>query len=326
MNVLVVGGAGYVGGAVTDLLAAPNYVDGVNFAGATKHQFLVYDSLLYEDSYRKPVPFVRGDIRDRERLLPYLQWADAVIWLAALVGDAACALDSAAAVEVNQESVRWLAEVFPRRIIFLSTCSVYGAADSELDESSPTSPLSVYATTKLAAEQALAAFHPNFIAFRLGTLFGLSDNFSRVRFDLVVNALTLRAQTTGQITVFGGEQYRPLLHVRDAAGAVVRALDQSATGIYNLHRSNRQIADLADQVAGEFSSVVVDRTSQHFEDNRNYRVNSDKARMELEFRPQASVPFGVREIKALLEERRISNPDSPRYRNHEHLAGKGVAR
>lgn len=315
MKVLVVGGAGYVGGAVTDLLQQ-----------SRQHMVSVYDSLVYEESYMKPVSFFHGDIRDRERLLPHLQWADAVIWLAALVGDAACALDPAAAIEVNQESVRWLAEVFPRRIIFLSTCSVYGVADSELDESSPTSPLSVYAATKLAAEQALAAVHSNFIAFRLGTLFGLSDHFSRVRFDLVVNALTLRAQTTGQITVFGGEQYRPLLHVRDAARAIVQALGQSQRDVYNLSCANRTISAIADKIAVHFPGLDVQRTPQHFEDHRNYRVSSAKAIRELDLYPFHTIDDGVEEIRRLLDEHRLSDPASSRYRNHEHLAGKGVVR
>ena len=187
MKVLIVGGAGYVGGAVTDILST------------LEHEFLVYDSLVYEESFRKPVPFCRGDVRDHEKLLPLLQWADAVIWLAAVVGDAACALDPANAVEVNQEAVAWLADNFHGRIIFLSTCSVYGAADSILNESSSTNPLSVYATTKLAAEACLLPpSYENALIFRLGTLFGLSDTYSRVRFDLVLNTLTQRAHRDGR--------------------------------------------------------------------------------------------------------------------------------
>ena len=89
MKVLIVGGAGYIGGAVTDILAQPRYTYGIDIAGATEHQFRVYDSLLYEESYRKPVPFVRGDIRDHAKLIPQLEWADVVIWLAAVVGHAA---------------------------------------------------------------------------------------------------------------------------------------------------------------------------------------------------------------------------------------------
>jgi len=317
MKVLIVGGAGYVGGAVTDILTQPRYVGDFNFAVATKHQIQVYDSLLYEESYRKPVPFVRGDIRDHARLLPLLQWADAVIWLAAVVGDAACALDPVATGEVNQASVAWLAAHFFGRIIFMSTCSVYGAANSELDESSSTNPLSVYASTKLAAESYLDS--SNAIIFRLGTLFGLSDQFSRVRFDLVVNTLTYHAHQTGRLTVFGGEQFRPLLHVRDAAAAAVRALDQTATGVYNLSRSNRQISDLADQVAMEFDSVDVVRTPQKFEDSRNYRVSAEKAMRDLGFSPSHSTTTGICEIKRLLDERRLADPSLPRYWNDRHL-------
>ena len=306
MKVLIVGGAGYVGGAVTDLLQQ-----------SKQHMVSVYDSLLYEDSYFKPISFYRGDIRDHDRLLPLLRWADAVIWLAAVVGDAACALDPASAVEVNQEAVKWLDDNFRGRIIFLSTCSVYGAAAEELTETSPTNPLSVYASTKLAAESHL--HHANAIIFRLGTLFGLSDHFSRVRFDLVVNTLTQRAQQTGKITVFGGEQYRPLLHVRDAAQAVVSALKQTETGVYNLRRSNMRITELADDIAGQFPGLEVIRTPQHFEDNRNYRVSSEKARYELGFSPYFSVAEGIHEVRALLESGRLADPSSPRYWNDRHL-------
>jgi nucleoside-diphosphate-sugar epimerase len=244
-----------------------------------------------------------------------------VIWLAAVVGDAACALDPAVVTAVNQESVRWLAENFNGRIIFMSTCSVYGAADAELDESSPTNPLSVYAVTKLAAESHLAS-HPNAIIFRLGTLFGLGDTYSRVRFDLVVNTLTLRAQQTGKITVFGGEQYRPLLHVRDAAAAIVRALDQSQTGVYNLAQINMPIFLLADWVAIEFPGLVVERTPQQFEDNRNYRVSSERARGELGFCPNHSIAHGIRVIRNLLDSGRLVDPSLPRHWNARHLEGR----
>lgn len=318
MNILVVGGAGYVGGAVTDLLLAYH-----------EHKFLVYDSLLYEDSYRKPVPFVRGDIRDRARLLPLLADADAVIWLAALVGDAACAMDPVLSHEVNEEAVAWLVEVFPRRIVFLSTCSVYGAAEGgdDLTEDSPTHPLSVYAQTKLAAERALVDRHSNFLAFRLGTLYGLSDVYSRVRFDLVVNTLTLRAHLDHRISVFGGDQYRPLLHVCDAARAVVDAVSQPQTGIYNLSRSNRRIADLADQVAFEFPGLVIERTPALFEDRRNYRVSADAARRDLGFDPHTIVPEGIREVRDLLRSGRLADPLAARYWNDRHLAvGVGGSR
>jgi nucleoside-diphosphate-sugar epimerase len=306
MKILVVGGAGYVGGAVTDLLMK------------TDHELKVYDALLYEESYRKPVELVYGDVRDRERLLPHLLWADAVIWLAALVGDGACALNPEVTQEINQEAVAWLAENFDDRIIFMSTCSVYGAQDGELTETSPLNPLSVYAATKLDAEQFL--LEKNAIIFRLGTLFGVGDLFSRIRMDLVVNTLTTRAYCHGKIKVFGGEQFRPLLHVRDAAQAVVDNLTTSHRGVFNLHRQNVRIIDLAYQVRNHFPDLVIETTPMHFQDARNYRASSDKARATLGFRPGFSIDDGIEEIKDLLMTHRLKDIENPRYTNQTFLS------
>ncbi len=306
MKVLVVGGAGYVGGAVTDLLLKTN------------HDFRVYDALLYEESYRKPVDFVYGDVRDTERLKPHLRWADAVIWLAALVGDGACALSPDISIAINQESVRWLAENYDGRIVFLSTCSVYGAQDAVLDENAPTNPLSVYAVTKLAAEGFLQG--KNAIIFRLGTLFGVGDLHSRIRLDLVVNTLTVRAYRHGKVTVFGGDQFRPLLHVRDAAQAVVDAIVHSHTGVFNLHRQNVRIIDLAYQIRNHFPDLVIEQTPMEFQDARNYRVSSDKAYQVLGFRAESSIDDGIEEIKELLESHRLKDFDSPRYTNQTFLS------
>ena len=143
MNILVVDGAGYIGGAITDMLKTTN------------HRVRVYDSLLYEESYRKLVEFIYGDIRDYECLRTQLDWADAVIWLAALVGDGACAINPQLSMEINQNTVKWLCENYDGRIIFTSTCSLYGAQDGILTEKSATKPLSVYANTKLSAEEYL---------------------------------------------------------------------------------------------------------------------------------------------------------------------------
>ena len=97
-NVLIVGGAGYVGGAITDLIQQSNF------------NVRVFDALLYEDSFRKQVDFVYGDVRDHEKLLPHLKWADAVVWLAAIVGDGACQLNPELTRSINQDSVAWLAD------------------------------------------------------------------------------------------------------------------------------------------------------------------------------------------------------------------------
>lgn len=310
MKVLVVGGAGYIGGALTDLLQHAS------------HEVKVYDALLYEEEYRKPISFIYGDIRDRDTLLPHLRWADVVVWMAAIVGDGACALNPGVAVEINQHSVEWLAGHFDGRILFLSTCSVYGAQDAELDESSRTNPLSVYAATKLAAEKYLAK--KNALTFRLGTLFGVGDMFSRIRLDLALNTLVVKACTLGRITVFGGDQFRPLLHVKDAAQAIVENLESNHSGIFNLHRQNVRIIDLAFQIRNHFPDLQVERTEMTFQDTRNYRVRSEKARHELGFNPTYSIDDGIEEIKALLEMRRIKDISNVRYTNDGYLAKFGT--
>jgi len=130
-NVLVVGGAGYIGGTLTDQLIAAGY------------NTRVYDNLLFEERYLKPVDFICGDVRDQAKLAPHMKWADTVVWLVGLVGDGACGLYPDLTEELNVESVKWLAANFDRRIIFMSTCSVYGAQDGLLTEASPFNPRTV---------------------------------------------------------------------------------------------------------------------------------------------------------------------------------------
>lgn len=304
-NVLIVGGAGYVGGAITDLILESNY------------NVRVYDALIYEDSFRKPVDFVYGDVRDHEKLSRQLEWADAVVWLAAIVGDGACQLNPELTREVNQDSVCWLADNYNGRIVFMSTCSVYGAQDKELDENSPTNPLSLYAETKLEAEKCLK--HKNAIIFRLGTLFGVGDLYSRVRLDLVVNILTVKAYTEGVIKVFGGDQFRPLLHVKDVARAVVMNLATEHKGVYNLQRQNVRIMDLAYQVRNHFPDIEIIHTDMPFQDTRNYRVSSSKARDTFIYDSIHSIDEGIGELKYLVETQRIKDLSSIRYSNVAYL-------
>jgi len=304
-NILIAGGAGYVGGAVTDLLAGGD------------HRVRVFDNILYEDSYRKPVEFVYGDIRDTAALEPQLDWADVVVWLAAIVGDGACQLDPDTTLAVNQQSVEWLAANYDGRIVFMSTCSVYGAQDTELDEDSSKNPLSLYASTKLQAESYLA--DKNAVIFRLGTLFGVGDLYSRIRMDLVVNFLTVRAHSVGKINVFGGDQFRPLLHVKDVARGIEKVLFDSNTGVYNLHRQNVRIIDLSYQIRNHFPDLEIERTDRPFQDTRNYRVRSDRAVRDWSFDSVFSIDDGIEEIKALVEQDRIKDLDHARYSNQRYL-------
>lgn len=298
MKCLIAGGAGYVGGALTDILKG------------SEHDIRVYDNLTFEDHYTKDVPFVFGDVRDYQKLQEHLNWADCVIWLAALVGDGACQIDPEHTKEVNQDAVKFLSENFDGRIIFPSTCSVYGAQDGLLTEESPTNPLSLYAATKLQAESYLA--NKNAVIFRLGTLFGVGDNHSRIRLDLVVNTLTMKACTEGKLTVFGGEQWRPLLHVQDAAQAMYDAMTEDDTGLYNLSTENMKISDLAEKVRDRVPCEI-QYQDMTFEDARNYKVAS-------KWDTYLTVGGGIDEIAKLFEEGRIKEPTNPRYNNYGYLS------
>ena len=309
MKVLAIGAAGYVGGAVVDALLERG------------HEVRVLDLLLFEDCFLKPVWFKRLDIRNRPALAPHLDWADCVIWLAAIVGDGACALDPQMAVEINQQAVAWLSGVYEGRIIFPSTCSVYGAQDALLTESSPTGPLSIYAQTKLEAEGYLK--HKNALILRLGTLFGVGDTYSRIRTDLVVNTMTIRACTDNRIQVRGGAQWRPLLYVKDAARLMAEQVAGTAAGIYNLAATNVQIADLAAMVADHFHKLEILWEAMPATDERNYRVSTTKAQNALGFKPNVfSIHNGIEELAAIVRAGRLPDPWHPRFSNERHLSAK----
>jgi len=310
VNILVVGGAGYVGGGIVDKLKQT-------------HTVTVYDSLIYEESYRKDVNFVYGDIRNHDKLLPLLKENDAVIWLAALVGDGACSINPELTFEINSESVKFLANNFDKRIIFLSTCSVYGAQEGLLDESSSINPLSEYASSKVQAEEYLS--DSNAIIFRLGTLFGISDEFSRIRLDLVVNILVTKALTEGKLTVFGGEQWRPLLHVVDVANAIAHTIESDITGIFNLHYKNFKIVDIAKAIIEKVPSASIETTPMKFQDARNYQVSSEKLYKESGFKASTNLAKGIEEVYDLISNNRIKNVQHNRYSNQNFLEEYGIS-
>ena len=310
MDILVVGGAGYVGGSIVDLLSKKNNVT-------------VYDSLIYENSFRKDVDFIFGDIRDYKKLNPILNNYDSVIWLAALVGDGACAINPTLTHEINAETVNNLTKNFNGKIVFLSTCSVYGAQDGILNEDSSVNPLSEYASSKLIAEKYLE--DSDAIIFRLGTLFGIGDQFSRIRLDLVVNILTTKALQDKKMSVFGGDQWRPLLHVKDVANAIDKTLETDVNGIFNLHHKNYKIIELAEKVKEKIPDVVIETTPLPFQDTRNYQVSSEKLKVATGFEALIEVDQGINEVYDLISANRIKDINNPRYSNQSFLQTFGVS-
>jgi nucleoside-diphosphate-sugar epimerase len=307
MRVLVVGGAGYVGGALVDELLKLG------------HHVCVYDKLLYENRYLKQVDFIYGDVRELPKLKTIAKDFDAVIWLAALVGDPLCALNPKITREINQEIPQDFAESFAGKFVFMSTCSIYGAQDGLLNEESPKNPLSLYAETKLASENEILAQNPNALVLRLGTLFGISDSHARLRADLVLNLLVMRAVYAKEVTVFGGEQFRPLLHVRDVGLAIIAGIDADASGAFNLHCDNVTIVELAKKIVGKFPEVKLTITEQSFQDSRNYAVSSDKARASFGFNPIYSVDFGITEVGNSLKVGRFPRILDPSFSNADMM-------
>ena len=310
MNILVVGGAGYVGGGIVDKLQQ-------------KHQVTVYDSLIYENEFRKNVNFIYGDIRDYSKLNKILKQYDAVVWLAALVGDGACSINPTLTYEINSDSVKNLVANFKGKIIFFSTCSVYGAQEGVLNEESEVNPLSEYAKSKLVAEEILT--NSDAIVFRLGTLFGIGDEFSRIRLDLVVNVLVTKALIDNKMSVFGGEQWRPLLHVKDVANAVDHTIESSLKGVYNLHYKNFKISEIADLIKERISNVEIVTTPLPFQDARNYQVSSEKLKLASNFVAEVSLEKGIEEVFNLISSGRIKDINNPRYSNQNFLKTFGVS-
>lgn len=308
-RVLIIGGAGYIGGYLTDLLVRE------------KCDVTVYDVLAYEERFLKKVPFIYGDIRDREKLRKILPQYDIIVILAAVVGDGACAADPFLTQAINEDCVKWLVDHFSGKIVFTSTCSVYGINNDLIDESATPNPLSVYAETKLAAEQYVMKYAAErALVFRLGTLYGLGDRFSRIRLDLVVNILAKQAALGEELTVFGGDQWRPLIHVKDVGRAILYGLSYDITGLYNLSTGNFRIHEIADEIQKILPSTKIKKVDMLFEDQRNYRVSTacwEEAAPE--WSPKFSLQKGIREIIQLIQNDRIKNPGSPVYSNEAYI-------
>jgi nucleoside-diphosphate-sugar epimerase len=317
-RVLVLGGAGYLGSALVPILLNRGY------------KVRVLDRLLFGP---EPLNAVRhnpnfelmvGDVRDIETVVAAVRDCDAVIDLAAIVGDPACAINQQLSLEVNRAATRMLIDICKgygiSRLVFASTCSVYGASDYLVDELTPPAPISIYAETKFASEQLLKeAASPNFqpVILRLGTLFGLSP---RPRFDLVVNLLAARAASIGKITIFNGEQWRPFLHVYDAARAFVMALEADPNlvsgEIFNVgeYAMNLRLSEVSDKISSAIPSLEVEQIENG--DKRNYRASFDKIHTRLGFRCERTIESGILEISNAILTRQISDFTASEFNNH----------
>jgi nucleoside-diphosphate-sugar epimerase len=309
-KVLVVGVSGYIGGLTCDYLIR----DGFNVT--------VYDNLLYENRFLKEIPFIYGDIRDTEKLYEVSKDYDVIVLMSALVGDPACSVDQELTEKINYKAIKDFCEVVSpnKHLIFMSTCSVYGAQDGLLNEESSTNPLSSYASTKLAAEKYI--LEKGGTIFRLGTVFGLGDTYSRLRMDLVVNVLTMKAVKEGEITINGGEQWRPIIAVKDIAEYVTEACKEEYEGIFVLAKENVVIRELGERVGKLIPNTKVNYTEISFQDARNYKVDNSKSLNTFKYKPQVTVEDEVSRMLLMFKENRVQNPEDKVYHNGAYLKNK----
>ncbi len=299
MKIVVTGAAGYIGAtAVARLLAAGHEVHGLDclrFGGAA----------LLGSYLTGRFTLTRGDIRDRRAVAQVLPGADAVVHLAGIVGDPACAAEPELAEQVNLDAVSTVRELARdagvARFVFASTCSVYGHCDEPASESSPLRPLSLYARSKADAEARLLTPGTDGMTvtvLRFATVYGLAP---RMRFDLVVNAFVAQALTTDRIQVFTPAAWRPLVHVADVADAITAVVQAPAAQVsgevFNVGSAdNWQLADVARQVASACGPGVEIDITPAAGDQRDYRICTGKLTAATGWTATRTLAGGIAEL------------------------------
>jgi nucleoside-diphosphate-sugar epimerase len=299
----------------------------------------VLDNLTYGDHGiadlygRDRFEFVEGDMRSIETVTEAIQGMDAVVHLGALVGDPASAIEPRRTLEINYHAITMAASICKyhqvNRFLFASTCSVYGDSESPdelLTEESALNPVSLYAGTKLESEEAVLDMEDeNFspTVFRMATIYGLSP---RMRFDLVVNLLSAKAHTEDTVPIFGGDQYRPNVHVTDAARAYIACLeapiDRVSGEVYNVgsNEQNYRIMEVGEIVASCFPDAEIDHQPEQ-EDERTYQVAFSKIHEELGFGTERTIRDGCAEIREAFEDGRFQDFTASKYSNYRSLQG-----
>lgn len=302
-TVLVVGGAGYIGTALVDRLLKD-----------TKYKVRVLDSLLYGgDSlipffkYRDRFSFVKADIR-YAKLDDHVRHIDYVVNLAALVGEPICKQYPVEATDINLKANIMLAEACERngvlQYIYSSTCSNYGLAKDEnpIDEDGELQPISLYAETKVKSElKLLTEFKRMHVTvLRFATAFGLSQ---RVRFDLLLHQFIRDAWKEKKIVVYGGNAWRPIVHVDDIARAIMTCVGQwsDKAEVYNVgsNDQNYRKIELADMVAKRFGATV--QSLNEIKDARSYKVSFDRINKKFGYVTQSPPEETIDQIAHALE-------------------------
>jgi nucleoside-diphosphate-sugar epimerase len=314
MHLFVAGGSGYIGSVLVPLLLEHN------------HRVTVLDRLYFggtltraEARYGEKLRVVRGDVRTFDQSL--LKSVDAVVDLAGISNDPSCELEPELTRSVNVDGAKRLVgaslEMGVRRYVYSSSCSVYGHGEGPgLTETSTRRPVSLYARAKAEVEDLLHSRKGmQTVTLRLATVFGLSP---RMRFDLAINVMTKNAYVARRITVDGGgRQWRPFVHVRDAARAFELAAtsqdDKVAGEVFNIgsDANNVQILNLAFRVRDAVPGTEVVHAPTD-PDLRDYNVSFEKAGRGLGFEAEKTVDDGIREVLAALRDG-VVDPEDRRW-------------
>jgi nucleoside-diphosphate-sugar epimerase len=321
-TVVVTGGAGYIGAPLVEELLH------------TGRRVRVLDVLLHgqEDIAQRlrdaGAEVIVADIRDGDARERALTGADAVVHLAAIVGDPACARDPRLSNDVNVGGSQALVEdarrLGVRRLVFASTCSNYGRMEDPtvpVTEEGVLAPVSLYAEQKVGIEQALLGSSNGLTTtcLRFATVYGVAP---RMRFDLTVNEFTLWLWAGRRLEVFGEQFWRPYIHVVDAGRAVRTVLDtpaeRVADQVFNAGRSgeNYRKLDLVEVIQSQLPGRGEVQYVHRDEDPRDYKVSFDKIKDVLGFETTMTVPDGIAEVATRLEAGDLPDAfDDPRYRN-----------
>ena len=285
MRILVTGGCGYKGSVLVPKLLGRGY------------DVIVLD-IMWFGNFLKPHPrlkVVEGDVRDIDSI--NLDGVDAIIHLASVANDPCGDLDPKLTWEVSALATMQLADKAVRngvrRFLYASSGSVYGIKEEEqVTEDLPLEPVSEYNKTKMVAERVLLSYSDDMVVqmVRPATVCGLSP---RMRLDVAVNLLTMQALTKGEITVLGGKQVRPNIHMEDITDVYLHLLDHPEfTGIFNAGFENISILEIAERAAKRVGAKIIIKESN---DPRSYRVNSNKL-LATGYKPKKTVDDAIGEI------------------------------
>jgi nucleoside-diphosphate-sugar epimerase len=312
MKIFVTGACGYKGSVLVPKLLALG------------HRVTAFDVQWFGNYLLASanLEIVRGDVREASEA--DLDGIDAIIHLASVANDPCGDLDPKLTWEISALGTMRLAELAVKlgidRFIYASSASVYGVKEElQVTEDLSLEPLSEYNKTKMVAERVLLSYAPPLIAqiVRPATVCGISP---RMRLDVSVNMLTMQALTNGRITVFGGDQVRPNIHIEDITDLYIYLLDHpEITGVYNAGFENISIRDIAERVVRIIPAEIVVTPSN---DPRSYRVNSDKL-LATGFRPRHGVDDAISEIVATYQRGVLKDED--RWHNLRWMR-KDVAR